>query len=262
MLQLRISLQLASLRQPLKKALQTAAQLGVNAVEIDARNEIQLRDMSRTAVRHLRKMLEDLNLSLSGLAFPTRRGFNELADLDQRVEATMRAMTLAYDLGAPMVTNQVGDIPENEESATWNLLVETLTTLGQHGQKCGARFAARTGAEDGATLNRLVRALPVGALAVDFDPGELTLHRFSPSEAIKLLADDVIHVRARDAVQDLAQRRGVEVQLGRGSVDFPELLGELENAGYRGYLTLERRQAQDPVLELSQGIQFLRNLFA
>lgn len=261
MLQLRISLQLASLRQPLKKALQTAAQMGVEAVELNARNEIQPREMSRTAVRHLRKLLDDLNLKLSGLAFPTRHGYNDLTNLDQRVDATLRVMSLAYDLGAPIVSNQVGEIPEDEESTSWNLLQETLTTIGRHGHKCGVRFAARTGAEDGPTLKRLIQALPPGALAVDFDPGELIVNRFSASEAIKALADDVAAVRARDGVQDLAQKRGIEVQLGRGSVDFPELLGQLENVGFRGYLTLERRQSSDPVLELAQSAQFLRSLF-
>ena len=56
MLQLRIGIQLSSLGQPFKKALLTAARLGAQAVEIDARGEIQPREMTRTAVRQVRKM--------------------------------------------------------------------------------------------------------------------------------------------------------------------------------------------------------------
>ena len=53
--QLNIGIQLASLRQPLKKALHTAARLGAQGVEIDARDEVFSQDLSHSAVRHLRK---------------------------------------------------------------------------------------------------------------------------------------------------------------------------------------------------------------
>lgn len=263
MLQLRIGLQLSSLRQPLKKALETASRLGADAVEIDVRNELPMKDMSRTAIRHFRKLLDDLNLKIAALSFPTRRGFDTDAQLDERVDATMKAMSLAYDLGATVVTNQVGMVPESsEESRPWSNLVESLTTIGKHGQRCGAMFAARTGTESGEDLFRLIEALPSGSIGVDFDPGELTIHRFSPSDAIQKLAPYVMHVRARDGVQDLAQGRGIEVQLGRGSVDFLAILGNLENYNYTGFFTLERRHAKDPIVEINQGMEYLRNLWA
>jgi sugar phosphate isomerase/epimerase len=69
-----------------------------------------------------------------------------------------------------------------------------------------------------------------------------------------------LHVHAKDGVRDLAQGRGVEVPLGRGSVDFPSLLGALEEKGYRGYFTIERENAEDPQAEVGQAVQYLRNL--
>lgn len=262
MLQLKTGVQLKTLRQPLKKALQTASKLGFDAVEIDGRSELPTSEMGRTATRHLRKMLEDLNLQVCSLSFPTRRGFGVAEKLEQRIEATKNAMSLAYELGARVLTNQVGEIPQaDDDNPLWSMLLESLTSIGKHGQKCGVVFAARTGAEPGSELKRLMSALPTGSIGIDFDPGELTINKFSPSEAIQLLGDSVVHVRARDAVQDLAQGRGLEVQLGRGSVDFPEILAELENHAYDGYFTMERRFAQDPQLELSQGLEFLKNLW-
>ena len=53
MLHVNIGIQLASLRQPFKKALHTAASLGAEAVEIDARNESWLRELSQTGLRQL-----------------------------------------------------------------------------------------------------------------------------------------------------------------------------------------------------------------
>ena len=74
MLKLKKGLCLESLRQPLKKALTTAAEMGADGVEINARTELRPSELSRTAVRHLKKMLADLNLQVSAIHFPTRRG--------------------------------------------------------------------------------------------------------------------------------------------------------------------------------------------
>jgi sugar phosphate isomerase/epimerase len=66
-------------------------------------------------------------------------------------------------------------------------------------------------------------------------------------------------VTARDAVSGRAASRGIEVALGRGSVDFPALLGELEQRDYRGYFTVAREQSADPAAELGQAIQYLKS---
>ena len=105
--QIKIGIQLSSLRQPFKKALHTAARLGARGVEIDARSEIRPDQLSQTGLRQIRKMLEDLDLRVCAVGFRTRRGYHVAEDLDARVAATKRAMKLAYDLGAELVTNQV-----------------------------------------------------------------------------------------------------------------------------------------------------------
>jgi len=167
---------------------------------------------------------------------------------------------MAYDLGAQVVVNQVGRVPTDFESPSSELLVQTLTDIGRHGQRVGAFLAAKTGSEDPADLLQLVDHLPPGSLTVDFDPGNLIINGFSASDAVRSLGQHVIHVHAHDGVRDLAQGRGLEVPLGRGSADFPEILGVLEEREYRGYLTVEREKADDPIAEVQQAIQFLRNL--
>ena len=258
--QIKVGIQLASLRLPFRKALQTAARLGATAVEIDARREVKPNELSDTALRQMRKMLEDLNLRVSAITFRTRRGYNVEEELDRRIEATLQALKLAYRLGCNVVVNQVGLIPDDPQTPGWDLLIESLSAIGKHGQREGAFLAARTGAEDPAQLLRLIDALPDGSIGVDFDPGLLLINGFSAREAVDVLGPHIMHVHARDGVRDLAQRRGLEVALGRGSADFPELLGVLEEHRYRGWFTVEREQAQDPVNEVSNAVQFLKNI--
>jgi len=261
MLQLKKAVRLESLRQPFKKALITAASLGADGVEINGRTEVRPADMSRTAIRHLRKMLADLNLQVSAIYFPTRRGFGVADDLDRRIDATKTALTMAYQLGSNIVVNKIGRVPEDVGDPSWTTMVQALSDLGNFSQKAGAWLAARTGAEPGETLKRLIDALPIHSLVVDFDPGDFLINGFSPTESMKILGQHVMSFRARDAVQDLSQGRGIEVQLGRGSVDWPALLGILEENNYSGFLTIERDSEQNSIEEVGQAIEYLTNLF-
>src|SRR5947199_9336035 len=142
MLQIRIGVELASLRMPLKKALLTARELGAEAVEIDARNELRPEELSRTGVRQMRKMLDDLNLRVSAVSFRTRRGYHVPQDLEARIDATKRAMQLAYDLGTKAVVNAIGPLPHESDAAATTTMIEALADIGRHGQRVGALLAA------------------------------------------------------------------------------------------------------------------------
>lgn len=257
---LRIAVQLSNLRLPFRKALPWAARLGARAVELDARGELNPQELSGTALRQVRKLLDDHGLSVSAVEFRTRRGYNVADELSRRVEATKAAMRFAFSLGTPLVVNQMGRIPPDESCAEWKLLVEVLSELGNFGQHVGAVLAAETGAESGADLRRLIDALPPGALAVTLNPGNLIVNGFAPLDAIAALGHDIQYVHAKDGVRDLAQGRGSEVTLGRGSADFPAVLGALEERNYRGYWCVECPRAHDPAGEISQAIQYLNQL--
>ena len=258
---LKVGIQLASLRLPFPQALLTAARLGAGAVEIDARGSIRPAELTRTAVRQLRKMLDDRNLRVAAVGFRTRRGYDVSDGLDARVEATRQAMQMAYSLGAPVVVNHVGAVPTESQGDRWELLVQVLTDLGRYGQKVGATLAAETGTESGADLLRLIEALPPGSLTVNFDPGNLIVGGYSVREAAQALGPHVTHVHAKDAVPDVAQGRGIEVPLGRGMADFVELAATLEQQGYAGWWTIERGPCDDPVGEIAQAVAYLRNLY-
>jgi sugar phosphate isomerase/epimerase len=106
----------------------------------------------------------------------------------------------------------------------------------------------------------LIARLPPGSIGVDFNPASLILHGHSPREAINALAAHVLHVHATDATRDVALGRGIEVPLGQGNAEFPELLGVLEEHQYRGYITVARRDSSAPTDDVRQALTFLRNL--
>ena len=255
-----IAINLAELRLPLRKALLAARRLGAKAVEIDARGELRPQDLSDTGLRELRKILNEADLRVAAVTFRTRRGYDSPDELDRRIAATKEALQFAYQLRAPIVVNHVGRVPAESAGPAWESLVQVLTDLAEYGQRTGARLAAQTGSESGADLARLLAALPPQGVAIDFDPGNLLIAGFSPGEAIAALGPDVAQLRARDAVRDLSRGRGLEVPLGRGSVDFPAILGTLEERGFRGSVVVGRETAEDPEGEIVAAIEYLKNL--
>lgn len=258
--QVRLGIQLASLRLPVKQALPQAAALGAEAVEIDARHELRPRDLSESGLRHFRKLLEDYRLRVSAITFQTQRGYDVTDQLDQRVAATQEALEFAHRLGARVVVNSVGNSAAAADSPERARLVSTLADLGQFGQRVGAMLAARTGAESGADLAGLIDALPDGSLGVDLDPGALLVNGFSVPEALTALRSHILHVHATDGVNDGVRRRGRGRQLGQGEADYPQILATLGEAGYRGFFTIECAEAREPVAEIAEAVRYLRSL--
>ncbi|MEL7498059.1 MAG: sugar phosphate isomerase/epimerase family protein [Planctomycetota bacterium] len=261
MLQLKKSIHLDSLRQPFKSAIVTAARLGAEAVEINGTREVRPGQMTRTAVRHIRKLLSDLNLKVSAIHFPTRMGYGDIQHLDQRIDATKSALKMAYELGCQVVVNRVGKIPEETEDPRWITMQQALTDIANFSHKGGAWLAAKTGAESGERLKSLIDVLPVHGLGVDFDPAELVINGFSPNDAMNTLAEHVLSCRARDAVTDLSLGRGVEVPMGQGSVDWPALLASLEERSYQGYMTVHNESHENILASCSSAMSFLDSLF-
>jgi sugar phosphate isomerase/epimerase len=176
------------------------------------------------------------------------------------VLATQTARKFAYELGANVVVNRVGSVPEATDDPRFRRLVEALTALGAYGERAGARLAAQTGSESGSDLARLLDALPGGTVGVDLHPSGLIRHGHDPAEAVAELGRHVLHVHACDAVRDFARGQAIDVELGRGSAELPALLGRLEEFNYRGWVTIERHDAADPVTEIGNAVAYLRSI--
>lgn len=258
--ELRIAVGLSSLKQPFKQALHTVAKLGATGVEIDARNDLRPSELSDTGRRQLRKMLDDLNLRIAAIRFPTQRGYDVEADLDRRIDATKQAMKFAYSLGASVVVNAVGYVPDDSQQPAYTQLQTSLGDLARYGQHVGAMLACETGSEPIDRLIGLLDSLGEQAIGISYNPANLVINDYYTDDCLQVCAARILNVTARDAVRDLSRGRGIEVPLGRGSIDFPELLGVLEEQPYRGWFIVDRLQARDPVTEVGQAIQFLRAL--
>ena len=202
----------------------------------------------------------DLNLRVSAVAFPTRRGYDDPDDLERRVLATHEAMRFAADLRTDVVINDIGRIAEKSEDPSFQRLIEALTAIAAFGERAGVRLAAQTTHVSPQDLARVIAALPAHSTGIDLHPSGLIDAGHSPVEAIESLGPHVLHIHACDAVRDPATRRTTEVELGRGSADFPELLGLLSEFDYRGWVTIERHETPNPIPEIENAVAYLRSI--
>jgi sugar phosphate isomerase/epimerase len=242
----RLSTAADGLAKDFRQALRRARDLGLQGVEIDARNAFEPARLTQTAMRQLRRWLGDEGIVVSAVAFRTRGGYAEAERLEGRVAATKAALELARSFGADVVLNHVGDIPAHDDPR-FAMLV-------------GARLCVAAGPAAPADLARLVAALPDGALGCDLVTGALLVNGYDPSAAVATLADSIAVVHATDAVAGPFAGRGSAVVLGTGQVDLPDVLGTLEERGYRGWIGLEPVDPADARDELAAAIAHLRNL--
>lgn len=290
------------------RALSTAARLGASSIELCARGIVRPSELSDTGLRQLRKMLNDSDLRVAAVRFQTRRGYDTLEQLERRVDATKQAMRMAYRMGCPVVINQIGKVPDpslirnapaagvdaftsaagpdaagspdaagafvstahQAEIRRWQTLRSVLDDLGRYGAHVGAILAAETGTEPGSWLADLLDATDDAFVGVALNPGQLIVNRFDVRPAVQALRDRIRVVSAVDGVIDLAAGRGMSVPLGRGTADFPEIIGLLEDAQYRGPYVVgrptasaeaaDRQSDERAVQELQDAVDYLRNL--
>lgn len=245
--------------QSIKKALHTAAQLEYDGVQIDTRRELPPSELSATGLRQFRKMLDDLNLRVGSVTFPTRRGYADPSDLERRVQATIAAMKFAADLSARTIVLLLGEVPA-PESPRFATLIDVLETLGAEGNRCGVSLAGHAPEASLEQLATLMQALPEGTCGLDLNPAELIAHGQSPQAYAESLGRYIRHIYANDAVRGFGGSGSATVELGRGTAEVPTLLGMLEEHSYQGWVTVQRSDSTNLLEDCANAVKFLRSV--
>jgi sugar phosphate isomerase/epimerase len=256
---LRLAVATHCFGQPLKSSIRLAAEAGAAGVQLDVRDELPPADLTDTGRRQFLHRLNERGLRIASVTFPLRRPLCDERHLDARMAALRQAMQFAYDLGAPVLTTRIGPIPPDAESTGQQLLRELLNDLARHGNQVGTTLAVSPVGEAPAAIHSLLDSVKAGPIGVDFDPAAFVIGKHSPAQALRDLHRFVVHVQARDAVRE-SDGGGLEVPLGRGEVDWVELLPLLDEIAYRGWVTVVRTQGDDKLGDIASAIQFLRKV--
>jgi sugar phosphate isomerase/epimerase len=234
--------------------------MGVPGVHVNAVGDLSPRGLSQTGRREFLHLLRGHNLELTALGCPLRHGLDVAEAQEARIEHVRNVLSLSYDLGCRIALVQAGRVPEDAELPSARRMAEALLALGQHGDRTGSVLALQTGLDSGPVLRQFLERFDTGGLGVAFDPASLLLNGFDPYESAQALHGRIAYSLAKDARRASASRAGREVAVGHGDIDWMQLLSVLEEADYRGWVTLVQESGDNRLADITAGVAFLRRL--
>lgn len=273
---MRLSVMLSNFRCPFDEALDMAANLGFEAVQLSFGSETP-EEQKRQA-----KAIAARGMAVSAISVDV----GDLGDADAapaRVEAAKPWMDVAAQMGSGICQTHVGIMPHNMAGLRWDSFRRSGATLAAYGERAGACLALETGPEPARVMEALMRDVNSKAFRVNYDPAnfiiwpaalpgfadlmELTgaadpeydetraFALWEPVEGVKRLGPYIVHAHAKDGSGD---GNWGDVPLGEGLVDWPRFLKLLREAGFDGDVAIEREAGEDRLESIAHAANFMR----
>ncbi len=278
MFQFPIGVMLESFLLPVDEALDRAAALGLQGVQVYATRGDFSPERFHTAERQLfMRKLKDRGLVISALCGDLGKAFDNPSQNPQLIDQSKAILDLAKELGTDIVTTHIGVVPTDAAHPRYKIMQDACYQLAQYADSLQAHFAVETGPETAEVLKGFLDSLHSRGVAVNMDPANFVMVTGDdPVQAVHTLKDYIVHTHAKDGVrlaignpeviyhvieEELGKMRYFEeVPLGKGGVDFPRYVQALEEIGYRGFLTIEREVGKNPEADIHLAASFLRNI--
>jgi sugar phosphate isomerase/epimerase len=158
-----------------------------------------------------------------------------------RVQHTIKALSLARELGAPCITTEPGGPLEGRPWETClDLYIEELKPVIEHAEKVQVPLLIEP--EPDLLLETADQYLEFASritspyLGLNFDIGHFFCVKDDPAETVRKLAPLIRHVHLEDIA---ATRVHHHLVPGEGVIDFHGTLKALQEVGYRDWVTIE-----------------------
>ena len=272
---------LESFRIPTEDALQAAAELGANGIQMYATDGPHApENLSVKDRKELLKKVKDHGMVFSALCGDLGMGFGNAERNPDLIEKSKRIMDLAKDLETDIVTTHIGVIPADKKHPRYAVMQEACFALSEYAASIGSYFAVETGPERAIVLKEFLDTLASGGVRVNLDPANLVMVTGDdPVAAVHTLKEYIVHTHAKDGIKLLdgdpdylykavhpvpeeynGKRFYQETPLGEGNVPFLAYMQALEAIGYRGFLTIERETGDQPQKDIQTAFDFLKKL--
>ena len=276
MYQFPIGVMLESLRLDTVSAIQKAAQIGVQGLQMYATTGAHApENLSSSQRKELLDLVKSHGLRFSALCGDLGHGFGDPEQNPELIERSKRILDLAVDLETNVVTTHIGVIPSDPEHPRYKIMQQACYELSRYADSVGAHFAIETGPETAKVLKSFLDALHSTGVAVNLDPANLVMVTGDdPVKAVDTLKEYIVHTHAKDGIKLMDKDPEIiyglveeeiktgnafqEVPLGQGKVDFDAYLSALDAIGYRGFLTIERETGDTPEKDIQDAADFLR----
>jgi len=274
-----IGAMLDSFRLPFRKAVEKAASLGVQGLQMYmTQGEMDPRSLSEQTIKERLDIIKSNGLVVSAICGDLGHGFGNPEENPRLIELSKIILDKAMLFETNIVTTHIGVVPPDKSHPRYSVMQEACATLAEYADTLGGHFAIETGPETADVLKGFLDSLGSRGVAVNLDPANFVMVTGDdPAKAVHTLKDYIVHTHAKDGVklldrdpeiiygirkEDEVASWGVafrEMPLGEGNVNFDEYLTALENIGFKGFLTIEREVGDDPAKDIGLAVEFLKN---
>lgn len=277
----------------LRAAVAASRQLGFTGLQFDAvTSALDFTTLSGSARREIRQVLEQQNQSLVGLRSDAgTKGLAVGVDVDRLLWRWEQILETAAGLESPLVCLDLGPLPTpavapppaptvTPDMAGLILLPTTtekplpqptappdpafvsqvdgvLNELARKADRYGVTVALRSDLSSLAALHRALIAANCPSFGIDLDPVSLLCDDWTIDQAFSRLAPLIRHFRGRDALSG-ADRRTRPAVLGKGSANWTQLLGLLDESDYHGWITIDPIELTDRPAGAIAALKYLR----
>lgn len=255
----------------IRKSFEEVAKLGIQTCQISCTAEFMI---DKLRPKDIRKASEEFGIEISSffLVFEgqiynrTEEGVSTVGFIPdkfrtKRFELAEKFSDMICEIGVKSITSHVGAIPNDPKSPLYLEFVPVMKKFVEYCKKNGQIFCFETGQELPSTLKRTIIDIGLENIGINLDPANLILYGMAhPLDAVEILGEYVKGMHAKDALwPNRNEGLGIEVQVGKGEVDFPLLFSRLKEKGFKGPVTIEREisgeQQKKDILEAKKFLE-------
>ena len=283
---MKIGVIVESFCEEIHTALQSAAKMGIQGVQIYARHRSHdsLIDMTSAQRADLLKYIKDLGMEVSSICGDLGgHGFQDKEGNPERIELSKKIIDACCELETKVMTTHVGVVPTKDDSPVYQEMVRVAKVVGEYAVANGVTLAIETGPEPAVRLRHYLEDIGLKGIGVNFDPANLAMVCCDDAEkAAEVLGPWIVHTHAKDGknlrpcnpaneygsleLSDLTPgydkaalgRAYLEVPLGQGDVNWDGYFRTLKKINYNGFLTIEREVGDTPKADIQLAVDFLK----
>ncbi|MEW6358283.1 MAG: sugar phosphate isomerase/epimerase family protein [Planctomycetota bacterium] len=257
---MKIGVRTVCLRMSWDETLGFCRDIGLDGIQV-APKEHGLVDLSESEQREFAAKVKSFGLEISATSAGPNLVDPKIAE--QSVAQFKSYLTLAVNLGAGIVTGEVKAVPQGvSEEDSWAACIASVTEVCNYAQEIGARYAVEPGphclVKNADTILRLVESVDHECLGVNYDPANVNSAGSDAVADARRVAAHIIHTHAKDSRR--TGGRPEETILGEGDVDFESLIRVYRDAGFDGWLCIERERSENTAEDVRRSKAFLEGI--
>ncbi len=178
-----------------------------------------------------------------------------------KVQATV---PIAKDLGLNYIMFHAGFLPHDAKDPNFKKLLGRVEQVAGAFSTAGITVGLETGQEEAATLLQFFKHVSARNIGINFDPANMILYdKGEPVESLRLLAPHVKQCHIKDATKtQVPGTWGAEVVVGTGQVRWKDFFKVLSDAGFKGYMAIEREAGDQRVADIKAAKEYVLKINA